>query len=379
MKEGRNDMKITCDKTKLIEALSLGQRALSPNSTLEAIKGYLIQGTEEGISVSSYNLETGIVTTIPATSVAGESIVINGRILFDIIRRLPEDTLSIEVNEKGVAVIRSGNSEFNIMTLPAQEFPDMPRIDSDRQLTLPQGLLKSMISQTIFAVSQSEYKPILTGCCFDIRGNILRVVALDSSRLSMREEEISTIDSGDAYSFVVPGAALREVEKILKDSDEDMVNIFLSRKHIIFDMGQSRLFCRLLEGEYTKYETIIPKESRYSVLANNKSFLESLERVSILINEQQKTHVRLKFEKNSIHFSTETLLGNGYDECVCNGDAEGVEIGFSSRFLSDAIRSVDADECEFAFSGSLTPFVIRPVTGNRFLHIIAPVRIAARN
>ncbi|MBO5645553.1 MAG: hypothetical protein J6S59_00415 [Clostridia bacterium] len=113
-------MKITCDKTKLIEALSLGQRALSPNSTLEAIKGYLIQGTEEGISVSSYNLETGIVTTIPATSVAGESIVINGRILFDIIRRLPEDTLSIEVNEKGVAVIRSGNSEFNIMTLPAQ-------------------------------------------------------------------------------------------------------------------------------------------------------------------------------------------------------------------------------------------------------------------
>lgn len=370
-------MKITCEKNKLIEALSLGQRALAPNSTLEAIKGYLITGCAEGITVSSYNLETGIITTVPATSVPGESTVINGRILFDIIRRLPEDTLSIETTDKGVAVIRSGNSEFNIMTLPPREFPDMPRIESDRQLTLPQGLLKSMISQTIFAVSQSEYKPILTGCLFDIRGNVLRLVAADSSRLSVREEEVASM-SDEQYSFVVPGAALREVEKILKDSDEESVCISLSRKHIIFDMGASRLFCRLLEGEFTRYEAIIPKENRFGVLVNNRAFLDSLERVSILINEQQKTHVRLKFEKNTIHFSTETVLGNGYDECICNGDAEGVEIGFNSRFLSDALRSVDTDECELAFSGSLTPFVIRPVTGKRYLHIIAPVRISGR-
>lgn len=368
-------MKLTCEKSKLLEALSLGQRALSPNSSLESIKGYLIQGTEEGITVSAYNLETGIVTTVPATSVPGEATVINGRILFDIIRRLPEDNLSIETDDKGVAIIRCGNSEFNIMTLPAEEFPDLPRIDGEKSLELPQGLLKSMIAQTIFAASTSEYKPILTGCCFDIHGKNLRLVATDSSRISLREEEVSTIGTEDDYSFVVPAAALREVEKILTDSDEDNVILTLSRKHIIFDMGGTRLFCRLLEGEYTKYEAIIPKENRFSVLIDNSAFLGSLDRVSILINEQMKTPVRLKFEKDRIHFATKTTLGNGFDECVCNGDAEGCEIGFSSRFLSDAIRSVDADESVVEFSGPLSPFVIKPVTGNRFLHIIAPTRL----
>ena len=371
-------MKITCQTAELMEALSLGQRALSPTSSLESIKGYLINCTDDGITVTSYNLETGIVTSLPATATAGESAVLNGRILFDIIRRLPEDTLSIETNDRGMATIRSGSAEFNIMTLPGQDFPDMPVIREDRTLELPQDLLKSMISETIFAASASEYKPILTGLCFDIQGNRLRIVGLDSLRMAVREEIVDSISGDDAYSFVVPASALREVEKILKDDPEQTVKISLARKHIIYDMGATRLFCRLLDGEYTKYESIIPKENRFSLVVNNQAFISSLERVAILISEQQKSHVRLRFEKNCIRFTTETVMGNGYDECACSGDAEGVEMGFTARYLLDAVRSIGDEESEFCFNGAVAPFLIRPVEGNKYLHLIAPVRLTAR-
>lgn len=371
-------MKITCEKNILLDALSIGQRALASKSSIQAIEGYLLSGNSEGLLVSSFNLETGIITSIPATASSNESTVINGRIFYDIIRRLPDDVVTITTNDSQIANIRCGMAEFNIMTLPSSEFPELPKIDSEKRFSMPQGLLKNMISQTIFSTAQNDNKPILTGCCFDVRGSVLRIAALDSYRLSFREEELTGLEGIAGSRFVVPATALREVEKILKDDEGSSVSVSLSRKHITFDMGKTLLFCRLLEGEFTNYDEILPKSARYSVIIDNSVFLESLERVSILISEQQKTPVRLRFDKNCICFSTTTSMGSGYDECIIRGDAEGFEIGMSSRWLSDALHSIDADEALMEFNGSMSPCVIRPVTGSRFLHLIAPARLSPK-
>ena len=235
-----------------------------------------------------------------------------------------------------------------------------------------------MIQQTSFAVSTNEARPVHMGELFEIGDNGLTVVAVDGFRLALRREPLERIEGG-AFSFVAPGAALNEVEKICEDV-ETLATITLGQRHILFEIGETELICRRLEGEFLDYKNAIPRRNPISVQVETKVLLESLDRVSVVISEKLKSPVRCIFEENKVLLSAKTANGDAKDVCRIAGDGQGLEIGFNNRYLMDALRYAPADEVKVELNTGISPAIIVPADGKEesFLYMVLPVRLKAQ-
>jgi len=366
-------MKFICEKSTLLASVNIASRAAAQKSPAPALEGLLIETVGETIKISGYDLKTGIITTVPAEVKRSGSIVLNARLFGEIIRRLGNDDVTIDVAENMMTHISCGMSEFEIMGTSANDYPELPVVDSQNTVKIKASSLKSMISQTNFAVSFDESRPIHTGSLFEVEGNTLTVVAVDGFRLALRREE--TESGVNDCSFVVPGSALSEVEKIVGDSD-DIVAVHQGAKHIMFVSGNTVLISRRLEGEFLNYKNSIPQNGKYVIEAERRAVVESVERVSLIINEKLKSPVRCKFEDGILKMLTVTAIGKASDECDVKGDGEGLEIGFNNRYLLDALKAAPADKVNLQLNNSVSPCVITPADGgNNFLYMILPVRL----
>ena len=234
-----------------------------------------------------------------------------------------------------------------------------------------------MIQQTSFAVSTNEARPVHMGELFEIGDNGLTVVAVDGFRLALRREPLERIEGG-AFSFVAPGAALNEVEKICEDIDA-FATITLGQRHILFEMGETELICRRLEGDFLDYKNAIPRRNPISVTVDTKAMLESLDRVSVVISEKLKSPVRCIFEQNRVLLSAKTANGDAKDVCRIDGDGQGLEIGFNNRYLMDALRFAPADELKLELNTGISPAILVPTDGEEsFLYMVLPVRLKAQ-
>ena len=264
------------------------------------------------------------------------------------------------------------------MGLDPAEFPNLPEIESEYSLNLPQNQLKSMITQTIFAISTNDNKPIHTGSLFEIDNNSLNVVSVDGFRLALRTEEIKNTSVNNQFSFVVPGPTLKELVKIMNDTDDE-IEIKLGRKHITFHVNNTHIISRILEGEFLNYKNAIPRNFAFSTTVHVRDFISSLERVSILINERIKNPVRCNFTENSIKLNCSTPLGKSQDECMLTSPSEELEIGFNNRYLLDALKACPDDDVRIELNTHLSPLIIKPMEGNSYLYLILPVRLKADN
>ena len=368
-------MKFTCEKFLLLNAINISSRAASPKSVVPALEGLLIEAAGD-IKVSGYDLKTGIRTSFPADIEEAGSIVLNSRLFGDIVRKLPEDVISVSVDKNLMTTIECGMSKFNIIGIDSSDYPELPAVESQNVVEIKQSVLKSMISQTNFAVSDNETRPIHTGSLFEVGGDVLTIVSVDGYRLALRREEIEK-KQVDKYSFVVPGAALAEVEKILRDSD-DNVKIILGNKHITFAIDETVLISRRLEGEFLNYKQAVPMDGQFSVMADRKALATCIERVSLIVSDRLKSPVRCRFENNLFKVTTATALGKAYDECEVEGDCEGLEIGFNNKYLLDALRAAPAEKVLIKLSSPVSPCVILPADeSTNFVYMILPVRIRA--
>ena len=367
-------MKFTCEKYLLQNAVSTASRAAAVKSAVAALEGLLIEANDNKITISGYDLKTGIITSFPADIQENGHIVLNSRLFGDIIRKMPGDIITISVADNLMAKISSGVSEFEIMASPSDDYPELPSVDATNSLVINQSTLKSMISQTCFAVSDNEARPVHTGALFEAEGENLTMVAVDGYRLALRKEAMSEpVESG--YSFVVPGAALNEVEKILVDADET-VAVNLGSKHIMFKIGDTTLISRRLEGEFLNYKKSIPMTGKYDIKADRKTVVSSVERVSLIISDKLKSPVRCKFGNGILSMISVTPLGRASDECVVEGDADDLEIGFNNKYLLDALKAAPADEIVMRLSTGVTPCLILPADGgDNFLYMVLPVRL----
>jgi DNA polymerase-3 subunit beta len=366
-------MKFSIEKNKLMDAIFLASKAVSNKTSIAVLEGLLLEANEN-LTLYGFDLSMGIKASVPADVIEPGKLVLNAKIFGDIIRKLPNDTIYLETDSQLLTTIRCGRSVFNIIGTSADDFPAMPEVDEDKALVLPQNTLKSLISQTIFAVSDNESKPIHTGCLFTAEDTRLEVAAVDGYRLSVRRETIASIDGN--MKFVVPGSALREVERILDDSDEP-VEIYPDAKHILFRLGQTVLISRLLEGEFLNYNSAIPKDFAYQLKIRVKDFIDSLERVSLIVSERLKNPVRMTFDGNTLQMSCITAIGKSYDECGYEGQVENLEIGFNNRYLLDALRAIDDEEVMICMKSSLNPMVFQPLEGDKFTYLVLPVRLKA--
>lgn len=368
-------MKLICEKTILADAVAVCIHAVSAKSSIAALEGLLITTGQNSVSLCGYNFKTAIQRSFDATILEAGTAVISARILSDIVRKLPNDSVEITVDEKMMATIRSGATEFNLMATPAREYPDLPDVDAVAGASLPAKVLRDMLGRSSFAVSTNENKPILTGSLFEVSENTLTVVAVDSYRLAMRREPCNNMRGG-AFSFVVPGDTLRELSRILPENDEE-TTIFPDRKHAMFRFERTVVTTRLLEGEFLNYKSVIPDSLPISLKVSTSDIIDSVERVSLIISERLKNPVRCLFDGDALRLSCVTALGRSYDECVIPFCPEPVEIGFNNRYLLDALKACPDDECLLQIKASLSPCILRPLEGDAYLYLVLPVRLKA--
>jgi len=369
-------MKFTCEKFLLLAAILTASRAAASKSPVPLLEGLLLEAEEESIRISGYDLKTGIVTTVPAEVETTGGIVLNARLFGEIVRKMPGQQITISVNSGFVATIFSEMSEFEILGSPTSDYPELPVVDGQDSIEIGEALLKKMISQTNFAVSDNESRPIHTGALFETDEGILTIVAVDGYRLALRCEPMDNTDV-PAFSFVVPGTALNELEKITTDG-EGKVIITLGPKYIMFSIGDTMLISRRLEGEFLNYKNSIPRSAKYHLKVIKEDLISAVERVSLIISDKMKSPVRCVFGEGMIKLHSASALGKANDECSMDGNGDDLEIGFNDKYLLEALKAAPADEVKLELTTGVTPCIISPADDkNNFLYMILPVRLKA--
>lgn len=367
-------MKFTCEKTQLVSAISVASRTVAQKSAITGLEGILVRAGVK-VMLTGYNLETDITVSVDADVQENGACIMPARLFFDIVRKLPDDTVSIQVDENFKVSIKGGISSFTITALSADDYPELPDVDSEKGIRVPQCELKAMISGTIFAVSENQARPIHTGILFEVDNDSITSVAVDGYRLALRrylpEESLER-----TLKFVAPAAALKEVEKILGDT-EDPATFYPGSKHILFTIGDATLVCRILEGEFLDWRRVLPQNNPVKLVGNVSRLTDSIERVGLVISEKLKSPVRCKFGDNSAEFRTISTIGEAYDVCPIAGDGKDLEIGFNCKYLLDALRAVPDSECTLEMINGLSPIVLNPTEGNRYSYMVLPVRLKA--
>ena len=367
-------MKFECNKTKLSEAVNNVQRAVASKSVKPVLEGILVKAQNGSIQLTGYNLEICITTSIDARIYEEGSDVITAKLFSDIIRKMPEDSITLKTDEKHIVYISSGNSEYKIIGMPSSDYPEIPVIRSTDVIKIDSETLSSMIRQTIYAVSETDVKPSYTGCLFEIADKTFRMVALDGIRLAIRTEKI---DYDQEKSFIVPGKSLSEVIKLTVPGKEDeQIEIISSGRHIIFRIGSYSLISRLIEAEFINYRSAIPSSHVTEVRVNTRHFINTIERMSLMLTDKMKNPIRCIIDNNSIKTICNTPVGQAHDEISVQTEGEPIEIGFNNKYLLDALRYSETDEVILLLSGPVKPMIIKPTEGDSFLFIVVPMRLS---
>ncbi len=366
-------MRFTCEKSPLVSALSVASRTVAQKSTLPSIEGIYCQAGQD-LQLTGFNLETAITVSLEAAIGEAGACILPARLFFDIIRRLPEGPVSVSVDGNYKVSIRAGHSAFTISATGAEDYPELPDVEARGGVSLPQCVLRELISGTIFAVSENQSRPIHTGCLFEVDDTSVTVVAVDGYRLARRTYHPKE-PTGRTMRFVAPAAALKEVEKILTDTEEP-VTFTLGPKHILFELGRATLICRLLEGDFLDWRRVVPSDCTVKLVANVGDLSATIERVGLVVTEKLKSPVRCLFEDNLATFRTATTLGVAEDQCSVAGNGGELEIGFNCRYLADALRAVPGDEVCLELTNGLSPIVFTPVREeDDFAYMVLPVRL----
>ena len=366
-------MRFTCEKSMLVQGLNIAGRTVAQKSSLSVIEGILCKAGH-GLALTGYNMETAITFEIEAEVADPGQCILPAKLFGDIIRRLPEGPVTVVVDDNFKVSIRAGYASFTISAESADDYPELPDVNSGRPIRIPQNKLKELISGTIFAVSENQGRPIHTGVKFEVSDTAITAIAVDGFRLARRtfHPEEAT---GRELSFVVPAAGLKEVEKILTDSDEDAA-FTLGTKHILFQVGNATLVCRLLEGEFLDWRRVVPTNCPIKLVANVSDLASSVERVGLIVSEKYKSPVRCVFSHQELLMRTNTTIGAAEDRCSIAGDGKELEIGFNVRYLADALRVVPSDEVTLELTNGLSPIVLTPVDEKYdFSYMVLPVRI----
>lgn len=369
-------MKFSCEKHVLQNAIAIASRASASKSPNSVLEGLLLSAGSGGICITGYDLKKAIYTNIEAdVSVMGE-IVVNARLFGEMIRRMPEGIVSFKSEDTAVH-IKCGKSEFNFIGISAEDFPELSQVDEINEISLPQNILKSMINQTIFAVSDNEVRPIYTGSLFEIKEDMLTMVSVDGYRLAKRSEKIESGKMEDC-SFVVPGSSLTDIERICTDSDE-LVSIAVGARHISFTIGDTVVLTRRLEGEFLNFRKSIPDSFKYELEIDRAELLSCIERVAIIVSEKNSNPIRMTVDDGSIYCLCVTPIGKAEDTCLCVGNGEGLEIGFNDRYLTDALKAASGKEkLRLCLSTPSSPCIIKAADGSdNFTYMILPVRLRA--
>jgi DNA polymerase III subunit beta len=376
-------MRIIIQRDRLVQSVQDVMKAVTSRTTIPILTGIKIVASPEGVSFTGSDSDISIESFIPLEEDGDEivelkqtgSIVLQAKFFSEIVKKLPTDTVEIHVENNLQTVIRSGKSEFSLNGLDAEEYPHLPQIEEENVFRISTDLLKVMIRQTVFAVSTSETRPILTGVNWKVENNELFCIATDSHRLALRKAKIET-ENNESYNVVIPGKSLNELSKILDDSNE-VVDIVITENQVLFKAKHVLFFSRLLEGNYPDTSRLIPTENKTNVTLNTKEFLQAIDRASLLAREGKNNVVKFAtIDGGVVEVSSNTPeIGNVVEEVqAIEIEGEELKISFSAKYMMDALKALEGTEIKINFTGAMRPFVLRPLNDDSMLQLILPVR-----
>ena len=371
-------MKIVCEKEKLLKGINSVVRAVPTRTTMPILEGILIQTNEKELKLTSYDLKLGIEYTMECNVIQEGSTVVNSIMFSEIIRKLPDTDISIELNENNLLVIECEGSRYKLATMNPDEFPELPKIVVENSIVTDQTILKNMVRKTIFAVSVEENRPIFTGCLFEVVNNSLNVVAIDGFRMGWVSSILS--NSSNNFKAVIPGKTLNEVNKIISDSF-DQIKIGVSKNQAIFEMENCKIVTRLLDGEFLNYASVIPNNWETRIRVNKNILQNCFERVSLISSSSKKKKkkypVKITIEIGKIIISCTNQTGDAKEEMYIETEGKDLEIGVNPKYFLDALKAIDDEEIYVTFGSNISPCVIKPIdeTARNYTYMILPIRM----
>lgn len=382
-------MKIIFNRSSVSTAVAPLMCAVSGKSTLTTIEGILIEAkVPDTCIMTTFDLEKGVRITVEAKVIEEGSYIINAQKFTQTLRVMEGDEVTLTVDEKMVACIFSGKSSHKMSALAGGDFPNIPDLSSDRSFIIGQASVKRMMNQVSFAMGINDQRAVLNGTFFKISDDELMMVACDSFKLAKCKKKTELVNkntNGNAhldYQFIVPAKTVNELNRLICDDEDALMQIYVTRKHIVFLIGELIFFSRLVDGEYIDYDRIIMNNHKIQIRLNQKELVSALERAALVTEEKiagsVRSHVKLEIAENLLKISAVSSAGSTYDELAIEHTGEDLTIAFNNRYLIDSIRACGSEELLLSMSSPWTSMNIEPAEkqeSEEEIFMLLPVRM----
>ncbi len=369
-------MKLVCTKSELLRGVQTVAKAVPNKTTMSILECILIDARGMDIRLIANDMELGIETIIEGEIVEKGIIALDAKIFSDIVRKLPENDITIVTDETLKATITCEKSKFNIIGKSGEDFAYLPSIEKIDSIVVSQFTLKEVVRQTIFSISDNDNNKLMTGELFEINENILKVVSLDGHRISIRKIYLKNYYM--PKKVVVPGKTLNEISKILSgDTDKD-VHIFFTDKHIVFEFDNTTVVSRLIEGEYFKIDQMLSSDYETRVRVSKKELLSCIDRATLLVKEGDKKPVIINITDEVMELKINSTVGSMNEDIGIEKKGKDIMIGFNPKFLIDALRVIDDEEIDIYLVNPKAPCFIRDGEEN-YVYLILPVNFTTVN
>ncbi|MBO6112335.1 MAG: DNA polymerase III subunit beta [Lachnospiraceae bacterium] len=363
-------MRIRCSKSELVKGVNIVMKAIPSKTTMTILECILIIAYNGTITLTANDMELGIDTIITGDIEENGAVALNAKLISDIVRKLPDNTVLIETDENFMTKISCEKSKFNLVGRSGEEFPYPEEVKKDDFITISQFTLREVIKQTIFSIADNDNNKIMTGELFEIKGNTMKVISLDGHRISIRNIELR--QEYPDKKVIVPGKTLSEIEKILSGEIEKTVNIYFTQSNAVFEFDNTVVTTRLIEGEYFNIDQMMSDDYETKVVINKKEFIDSIERAILLVKDNDKKPVILSIENDVMEIKINSTIGSMNEDI--NIDKEGFDlmIGFNPKFILDALRVIDDESISLYFMNSKAPCFIKE-ENDKYTYLILPV------
>jgi len=369
-------MKIICSKSDLLAGVNIVSKAVPSKTTMSILECILIDTTKGMISLTANDMEMGIETIIEGTIEEKGIVALDAKIFLDIVRKLPDNDVTIVTDNDSKTTITCEKAKFNIIGRSGDDFSYLPQLEKNNPVMISSYTLKEVIRQTIFSISDNETNKLMTGELFDINGEELKVVSLDGHRISIRKIHLK--NEYDAKKVVIPGKTLNEISKILSGDADSDVSIYFTDKHVIFEFDNTTVVSRLIEGEYFKIDQMLSGDYETKVKINKKELLSCIDRATLLVKEGDKKPIIINITDESMELKINSTVGSMNEDIDISKNGRDLMIGFNPKFLIDALRVIDDEEISMYMVNPKAPCFIRD-DENNYIYLILPVNFTTVN
>ncbi|MBO4887359.1 MAG: DNA polymerase III subunit beta [Firmicutes bacterium] len=368
-------MYVICNRNDLMKSVGIVSKAVSTRTTMAILEDILLDAEGGSLTLVGNDLDLGIQTTIEAVVRKEGSICVNAKMFSEMIRRLPDDDVTLETEENGRIKIECGHSKYTMATMPGEDFPRLPEVEGRQEILLSQAIFRQMINDTIFSIApENSGRPILTGELMDIRDGYLYLVAVDGFRISMKR---TMVQSQENFKVTIPGKAMNEIRNILETEEDSLMNVSFTGKHALFRMNDTIVLTRLLEGTFLNYERNLDMEFKTKVTVNRRELFESVDRAALISRESKNSPIRLEIGEESIVITSNAENGTSREEVGLVLEGEPLTIAFNPKYYLEALKSIDDLEVQILYNSSLTPCIIQATEGKDYQYFILPIRMHA--